>query len=353
MNVEALIAERKMRWESFLSGDKSFPFLFIVRVPENAPLDFAKFAPGNEKLFVELAWKDFERQSERAQLIDDDFIPHLSCIGGTEIFAEAFGSSVERAEDKMPFALPCVNSASGADNIIAPNLGDSSLMRFFEIGESLRSRGGEGIPLRMVDIQSPIDIAALIWEKSDLLMAMLESPESVSALAMKIQNLLVEFLDEWRVRFGDEYIAHYPEYFMKGGLTLSEDECGCVSSEVFEELFLGHLNFLSDRYGGIGMHCCANSRHQWALFKKIRGLRLLNLVSPPSEDGSGYVHAALNFFNGHCAQFHYGWTPGGAVSTWPSQYPQGARYVIDVNAENLDQAREICLELRKIRELCK
>ena len=67
------------------------------------------------------------------------------------------------------------------------------------------------------------------------------------------------FLDEWFGRYGRDHIAHYPDYFMEGGWTVSEDEVGVVNEEMFEKLFLPELNELSRRYGGIGMHCCVTA----------------------------------------------------------------------------------------------
>ena len=111
-------------------------------------------------------------------------------------------------------------------------------------------------------------------------------------------------------------------------MTLSEDEVGAVSTDMFEEFFLGELSALSRRYGGIGMHCCANSRHQWDGFHKIEGLRALNLYAPPTKT-SQYIKDAFAFFDGRIAQMHYGWAPEGPVETWPNQYPEGKKIIVD------------------------
>lgn len=351
MGIDGIIEDRKRRWRDFMRG-RGAPFLFIVRTVQasSVNLPLARFAPGNEKLFIESSWRGFEEQCRNASLVDDDFIPHLSCITGTEIFAEAFGCSVERPSDNMPFALPRVHSAAEADNIRDVDLGGSSLERFFSIADELRRRGGDNVPLRMIDVQSPTDVAALIWEKADFMMAMIESPDSVRALSLKVRRLLVQFLEEWFGRHGVDFIAHYPEYYMERGITLSEDECGALSAEIFDELILEDLNFLSERFGGIGIHCCADSRHQWENFKKVKGLRLINLVCPPTRKGDEFIVDALKSFSGTCAQFHYGWTPSGEYSGWPGQYPAGSRVVIDVTVKSLDEARKACLALRRAQE---
>ncbi len=94
---------------------------------------------------------------------------------------------------------------------------------------------------RMPDIQSPMDIAALIWVKSDFYIAMIEEPEAVRELAEKVRCLLTAFLDEWFRRYGTGYVAHFPTYWMEGGLTLSEDEVGAVNPAMFDTFFLPEL----------------------------------------------------------------------------------------------------------------
>ena len=149
-----------------------------------------------------------------------------------------------------------------------------------DIADELRRRAGPDALMRLIDVQSPMDIAALVWDKNTFYAALIESPAAVKELAGRVKELLVAFLDRWFARYGGAFMAHYPQYYMSRGLTLSEDEVGAVSPEMFDALFLPELADLSARYDGLGMHCCANARHQWEGFKRIPDLRLLNLVQP-------------------------------------------------------------------------
>ena len=67
----------------------------------------------------------------------------------------------------------------------------------FEIADELRRRGGPDALLKMVDMQSPMDIVAQIWDKTDLFVAMLETPDAVIELAATARALQTAFLDEW------------------------------------------------------------------------------------------------------------------------------------------------------------
>jgi hypothetical protein len=108
---------------------------------------------------------------------------------------------------------------------------------------------------------------------------------------------------------------------------------GSVSPKLFDEIFLPELSDLSARYGGLGMHCCANARHQWEGFKRIPGLRLLNINQPRSV-----CEASFASFAGTCAQMPV------AEVEWdldkgPGQFPPGAHIVLTSTVKTRDEAR--------------
>ena len=111
-------------------------------------------------------------------------------------------------------------------------------------------------------------------------MAMVEAPEAVIGLAQKIKTLQIHFLDEWFRRYGKGFVAHYPDYYLPQGASMSVDEIGAVNERMFERFFLPELADLAERYGGLGVHSCANNCHQWENFKRIPGLKFLN-INPP------------------------------------------------------------------------
>jgi hypothetical protein len=336
-------ADRKARWCAFYDRAPEVPFVIHVNYsPDVPPRPLPHPALVSER--IEWAWQQYQRWMDRAAWLHDDFIPSLDSYTGTEIFAEAFGCPVHRPEDNMPFALPIITRAEQVDDLAVPEVMSSSLAALFEIADELKSRAGAGALMRMIDIQSPMDIAALIWDKNTFYTAMIETPEAVQALAGKVRALLTAFLDAWFARYGREFIAHFPYYYMPRGMTLSEDEVGAVNTRMFDELFLPELVELSERYGGIGIHCCADSAHQWPGFKRIPGLRMLNICQPPDV-----VRAAYTTFAPVCGQYHWSVWDGPAW-TWPAQWPAGARVVVDVGAETQEQALELAEKLTETRQ---
>jgi hypothetical protein len=337
--MEQVINQRIQRWLDFMSMDCSPGSVFQISLDDRLTRPF----PGPHNITERLDWsrRKYDQYMANLSWLDDDRIPSLQVHTGTEIFAEAFGSKVFRPDDNMPFAKPFINDAGQAGRIKIPELSTSPLAVLFDLADRLRDYAGPKALLQIPDVQSPLDIAALIWEKTDFYVAMIEEPEAVLELMDKIKTLLLQFFDIWFNRYGRDYIAHYPYYFMRGGFTLSEDEVGSISGDMFNVFALPDLVELSNRYGGLGMHCCANARHQWDNFKKIPGLRLLNLVQPEE-----IIRQANPFFASHTCQMH-SWLGNGEPWTWPSQHLPSERVVYDIPAKTKEEALQITERIRQ------
>jgi hypothetical protein len=338
-NANKMIAERKQRWVDFYDMSKPSRNLLLVRwMPalEDRPWP----GSGNIQQRIAWAWKKYQMQLEQMEWLEDDTLPFLDVFTGTEIFAAAFGCPVYYPPDDMPFAMPRIKSASEVNAIQIPDLDAPAIAALFMMADELRRRAGEDALMHMVDLQSPMDIAALIWDKTQFYPAMIQEPEAVRELADKVRVFQMRFLDEWFMRFGKEFIAHYPDYYMPQGITLSEDEIGAVSGKMFNTFFLPEISALSERYGGVGVHCCAHARHQWSNLKKIPGLRLLNLNQPGSV-----LREAMPFFADTVAQWPI-FPVDDPAWQHPSQIPPGARVVVEMGASSQREAQEIVARFR-------
>jgi uroporphyrinogen-III decarboxylase len=280
---------------------------------------------------IEYAWELYCRQRERAEWLRDDTIPYLNVYTGTEIFAEAFGCDVHRPDNDMPCAKPLLRTACEVSRLRVPDVGSSTLALLLEIADELRERAGPDALLKIVDLQSPMDTAALIWNKTDFFAALYECPQAVRDLASMVSELMIAFLDLWFDRYGREFVAHFPDYYMPEGVTLSEDDIGVVSPRTFQEHYLPELATFSRRYGGLGLHCCADAVHQWDNLAALPGLRVLNLGQPEPV-----VRLAYTRFADTAVQFH---TWGGDDPPWLRfrTFPQGSRVVIEAEAASRDE----------------
>jgi hypothetical protein len=337
------IQQRKQRWVSFYDHTQPHSHIFIIRfAPGIGPRPYPN--PDRVPARLEWIWQNYEWHLRRMEWLDDDSLPYIDMLTGTEIFGEAFGCPVFRPEDNMPFAQPFVQTPADAERITIPSLDVPPIARVFRMADELQRRAGPGALFRLVDFQSPMDVIGVIWEKTNLYLSALDQPEVILALSEKIRTFQVTFLEEWFRRYGHEFIAHWPDYYMPSGISLSVDEVGAVSQNMFTRFFMPELTELCNHFGGLGIHCCANARHQWRNFQNIPGLRLINISQ--SED---MVRKAYPFFADAVCQWNYGWDPAAdSLESWAAQIPANARIVFDVTAQTRDEALSLSERLAKI-----
>lgn len=243
------------------------------------PTDYS--VPGTPiRDWLPIKLRAYEEMLNWSERIGDDSVPYVRMTTNTGIFASAFGCAIRPCLDSLPCAVPMVRTAEEADALSMPDLNASSLSRFFEMADMVREDVGPEVPIGVPDIQSAFDIAALVWNKEDMFVAMHENPDAVKRLADKCQALLKMFFDEFRTRFPENNPCHCPTAWAPPelGCWLSEDEAGSLSTPMFEEFCLPYLIDLSESYGGLSMHSCAAVDHQYGSFNKIPNLRGLNRV---------------------------------------------------------------------------
>ncbi|MFP4381664.1 MAG: uroporphyrinogen decarboxylase family protein [Candidatus Sumerlaeia bacterium] len=278
--------------------------------------------------------------------LDDDGVPFVNLCGYTGIFAQAFGCPTHEYEGMHtnPVAKAIVSSAEEADRLEQPRLEDCrGLNRFFELAGLIAREVGPNVPISVPDIQSPFGIAAIIWEKQDMFMAMALQPESVKRLVDKCYRLLDEFLHTFRREFPQANLVHCPYTWAPPelGCWLSEDEVGAFSLEMFEEFCLPSLTALSNSQGGMFIHCCAHARHQYDGFLQVPNLRGLNpsFRQVPPQD-------CVRMFSGK-AVIMMGYTPEEKLNELLDLATPETRYLFNLDAMPLEEVRPLYDRLRE------
>jgi len=281
--VDKLIRRNKQFMRDIFAG----PFRghgVLVAPPVTPNYEVGDFAASDRPVSEWLGWAvgNYEVMVENLRQTEDDSVPSVSLNTNTGIFAAAFGCPMHTFEDMETnaCALPIVETPAEADALPEPDPFAPPLNRLFELGRLARRELGPEAPIRPGDIQSPFDIAALIWKKENMFLAMIENPDAVHRLVAKCHRLLEGYLKEFRREFPNCNFAHCPSIWAPNdlGAWLSEDEVGSISTEMFDEFCLPSLTALSETFGGLFMHCCATADHQYEGFKKIPNLRGLNRV---------------------------------------------------------------------------
>ena len=283
--------------------------------------------------------ENYRREVTSVERHQDDSVPLARLMTGTQLFAHAFGCRIHIPPDDAPCALPLVNSATEADRLTIPDIWKTPcLYRVFELGQAVQRELGHDVDLGICDVQTGFDIASLIWDKNDLLCAMALEPEAVKQFSAKCALLLKTFLLALRKEFPTMSPCHCPGNWVPPALGpwVSNDEVGIMSPEMFEEYCLPEFNDLSETFGGIGMHCCADAEHQFAGFNKIRHFYGFNRVASKR----GYL-PILEHFAGPDAPVHcLAWMEDAVIEHLLAQAPAGTRFLfVKMGGDDDDASR--------------
>ena len=305
------------------------------------------YAVSNEpvKKWVSWAVRNYELMREWHEALDDDSVPYVPLTTTTGLFAAAFGCPLHQFEGSQASARPIVFSPQEADRLPIPDLDTPPISRFFELAELIREQVGPEVPISVPDIQSPFDIAALIWSKEHFYEALVEHPDAVLRLVEKCHILLKNFLTEFKRRFGEVNMCHYPFAWAppEAGCWLSEDEAGCISSRMFEKFCLPFLVDLSETFGGLFVHCCAYADHQYSNFLKIPNLRGLNRDLKATD-----IKLTIDTFSGRTVLMVAGATEAQIYTLLEMAQPN-TRFLFNISASNIDEARRL---IERIKEKC-
>ncbi|MBS1253830.1 MAG: hypothetical protein MAG451_02883 [Anaerolineales bacterium] len=218
------------------------------------------------------------REIEVREKIKDDAVPTLYPYLGTGAFASAFGCEVTWYEDDHPWANALIYG--NPDRVYAleqPKPTDGLLGEVLDYTRHFLDRTGDGYPIRVTDLQGPVDTAYLIWNSDDFLVAMYTNPEEVHHLLGMVTQLIIEFVTEQRRLVEDFVPCHLQPWLPDGfGLTVSDDAMALLSPDLYEEFAVPYLNQLSEAFNGVFVHSCGNVEHNLESLKKVHKLRGIN-----------------------------------------------------------------------------
>ncbi len=215
-----------------------------------------------------------------AQLeLEGDFVPSLCPTLGLVGIPSAFGCEVVWWENDLPAIRPVIqDDAQAVYALPTPTVRDGELGRMLDYTRYFIEQTGGRYPLRMSDIQGPLDSGALIMGHNNFLMAMYTEPDAVHHLLQMVTDLTIAFVQAQRDlarSLGCEYVPSMFQPWMPDGLgvSISNDECVMVSAAMHDEFQVPYLNQLSEAFGGVYLHSCGKWTHQFPSLAKIHNLR--------------------------------------------------------------------------------
>ena len=293
---------------------------------------------------------NYEREVRAHEALDDDSVPTAKLPTGTHIYAAAFGAPVHAYIDNNPCALPLAMNAEEADKIEEPDIfGVPVLARIFELGEKVRRQIGKDAYLGQPDMQTGFDTAALLWDKTDFYCSLIDptTQASVKRLVNKCARTFKKFITAYRKEFSRATPMHCPGTWAppEMGPWASNDECGAISTELFEKLCLPEMVDLSQTFDGFGMHCCAAAEHQFESFKKIPNFYGFNRVAAA---GRGYG-TLLEHFNGPENPVHVlAWVPEDDIRMLIENAAGGTRFIFVLMGAEEEDAKVWLENMRRL-----
>lgn len=281
--------------------------------------------------WVPWAVENYQRKRKLMEAAPSDDVPTCDMSTGTHILAAAFGCPVHRSPDTNACALPLVTTAEEADAVAEPDIWSCpSLYRVFELVEAVRRELGPDVPFGPPDKQTGFDTACLVWEKTGIYTAMLlpEEKDAVKRLTAKCSRLLTRFIQELQKEFPTMSMRGCPGVWTPPDLPpwYSNDECGAFGTDLFEEFCLPELVEMSETFGGLGMHCCADADHQFPLFARIPNFYAFNRVLP-SQGKSGF-DPMLEHLAGADGPVHVlSWISDDIIGKLIREAPKGTRFI--------------------------
>lgn len=205
-----------------------------------------------------------------------DFVPALCPTLGVIGIPSAFGCEVIWWERDFPAVRPAI----GADpeevlHLAAPAITGGQLGRILDYTRDFRAQTGGAYPIRITDIQGPLDSAALIMGHNNFLLALRSHPAAVHSLLRKVTDLTIAFVRAQREAAGGDFVPTLFQPWLPDGwgVSVSNDECVMISARDHDEFSVPYLNQLSDAFGGIYIHSCGNWLHQFPSLDRVRNLR--------------------------------------------------------------------------------
>ncbi len=299
--------------------------------------------------WLPVAVKRYELAVNYQQELQDNSVPcDRSVMSNTGIFASAFGCKIHVYDYDLTTnaaAMPMLEEAAEADALKVPELDGPVFSRIFELARLMRRELGPDVPINVPDMQSPLDVAALIWNKQYFFEAMIDTPESVHNLIDKCKQFIEKFVDAYIAEIGEVNLCHCPTFWAPRtlGISMSEDEIGALSKDMFDEFCRPTLTAMSEKYGGIFLHCCATADHQYGGLQKLPNFRGLN-----REFGASDKRLTVNTFAGKTV-LNVAWQPIEAIEGLLKMAKPDSRFLFNLPSTDLDDAKRT---YEIIRRLC-
>jgi len=233
---------------------------------------------------AELSWN--ETYHRMMKDVEDYNIPNIKINMGIGVIAAAFGCEYIPNDEADPWCKALITSTNVKDvfNLKKPDLNinpiyDKSFKRinYFESNSNL--------PLRLINVPSPLVTASLIWDYTSFIEGTLIHPSEVHNLLEKVTESTIEYVKKQISQIQNLYtMGHEPWYLSSDiGIRISDDTAAVMSPDTYREFGVRYNERISEEFGGIVIHSCGDITHVLPAMVETAGIRGIDLVMPQNN----------------------------------------------------------------------
>ncbi|MDR2587803.1 MAG: uroporphyrinogen decarboxylase family protein, partial [Spirochaetales bacterium] len=258
---------------------------------------------------AELKWnEDFHKGREA---VYDYGMPNIKPNMGINIIASAFGCEYTVNDEADPWVKPLIREENAGDvhklEIPDPQA-NPVFQRAWKRVEYLESHSS--LPLRLVNVPSPLVTASLIWEYTSFIEATLLFPREVHVLMEKVTEATILYVKEQLKRIKNLHTMGHELWYIPRdvGVRVSDDTAALMSPNLYREFGVKYNGMISKAFGGIVVHSCGDVQNVVAPMMEIPGLRGLDFTIPQTSNWEAIRDAAAGK-TALCLR-HYYWDHG-------------------------------------------
>jgi len=163
-----------------------------------------------------------------------------------------------------------------------PVLGPGSLARhWLDMQQYFLDQTEGRLPVHVVDMQGPADVAAQIWSYDGLLLAAYTDPEAYHRVMGLATAAFLAFWKAQRQLLGPQFVATHLFGWnwvpADCGASLSADSLVMVSADFYREFYQPYLCQIAEALGGLAIHSCGNWSHMVKPVCQTPGVRSINV----------------------------------------------------------------------------
>jgi hypothetical protein len=234
---------------------------------------------------LEIKWaEDFSAKREG---VYDYGFPNIKPNKGIGIVAAAFGCAFKVNDEADPWITALIREENVAD-VYKLTLPDPETNTVYENAwkrlDYMQSHSS--MPLRVVNVPSPLVTASLIWDYTSFVEATLEHPDEVHALLELVTEATIMYIREQFKRIKNLYsISHEAWHIPREvGIRISDDTAALLSPALYREFGVKYNGRIAEAMGGIVIHSCGDVRNVVEAMMETPGLRGLDFTIPQVSD---------------------------------------------------------------------